>query len=70
LKAKILVHILDKLPATADVSRLRIKLELDGGIGASLAGQPRGKIGKEILVAAGEAITLVDGFDTVRNFKP
>jgi len=31
-------------------------MELDGGIGASLAGQPLGKFGKEILVAAGEAI--------------
>src|SRR6516165_7409290 len=70
LKAKILVHIFDNFPAAADVARLRVKLELGGGPGASLAGQPGGKIGKEMLVAAGEAITLVDGFDTVRNIEP
>jgi hypothetical protein len=67
LKAKILVHILGKFPATADVSWLRVELKFDGGFGASLAGQPCGKIGQEMLVAAREAIMLVEGFDTVGN---
>src|SRR5215471_20221350 len=70
LKAKILMHIFDNFPAAADVPRRRVELELGGGLGTSLAGQPGGKIGKKMLVAPGEAITLVDGFDTVGNIEP